>query len=274
VAVTLSLGEELRSIVGSLLVILLGFILLTGWALESGGVAVLETETADGTVRSTHIWYAEPDGELWVEAGTPENGWYLDIQKDPLKAKAQFAYVPDTPNLYGKLKASEYLRFMARLYHVPTEQADARMKQLLDLFELTDKAGAYLESFSHGMQQKIAITGALLHDPKVLFMDEPTVGLDPRSARLVKDLIQQRRDEGNAVFFSTHILEIAQSMCDRVIIIDKGKILADAPVDDLRQMKGDQSLEDIFLELTGGNDVDEMVKELGDGEDASEGVGQ
>lgn len=193
----------------------------------------------------------------------------LDIQQDPIKAKAQFAYVPDTPNLYDKLKASEYLRFMARLYHVPAVQADERMRQLLDLFELTDKAGTFLEGFSHGMQQKVAITGALLHDPKVLFMDEPTVGLDPRSARLVKDLIQQRRDSGNAVFFSTHILEIAQSMCDRVIIIDKGRILADAPVDDLRQMKGEQSLEEIFLELTGGKDVDEMVRELGNGEASS-----
>jgi ABC-2 type transport system ATP-binding protein len=190
----------------------------------------------------------------------------LDIQQEPIKAKAQFAYVPDTPNLYGKLKASEYLRFMARLYRVPTERADERMRQLLDLFELTDKAGTYLEGFSHGMQQKVAITGALLHDPKILFMDEPTVGLDPRAARLVKDLIQQRRDQGNAVFFSTHILEIAQSMCDRVIIIQQGRILADAPVDDLRQMAGDQSLEDIFLELTGGKDVDEMVKELGENE--------
>ncbi|MEZ4558165.1 MAG: ABC transporter ATP-binding protein [Caldilineaceae bacterium] len=189
----------------------------------------------------------------------------LDIQQDPIKAKAQFAFVPDTPNLYGKLKAGEYLRFMARLYHVPTEQADTRIRQLLDLFELTDKAGSYLEGFSHGMQQKIAITGALLHDPKILFMDEPTVGLDPRSARLVKDLLQQRRDDGSAVFFSTHILEIAQNMCDRVIIIDRGRILADAPVADLRRMKGDQSLEDIFLELTGGKEVDEMVKELSNG---------
>lgn len=190
----------------------------------------------------------------------------LDIQKDAIKAKAQFAFVPDTPNLYGKLKASEYLRFMARLYHVPAQQADARMRQLLDLFELTDKAGTYLEGFSHGMQQKIAITGALLHDPKILFMDEPTVGLDPRSARLVKDLMQQRRDEGAAVFFSTHILEIAQNMCDRVIIIDRGRVLADAPVAELRQMKGEQSLEDIFLELTGGKDVDELVQVLGNGE--------
>lgn len=188
----------------------------------------------------------------------------MDIQKEPLKAKAQFAYVPDTPNLYGKLKAIEYLRFMGQLYHVPSEVAEERIKKLLDLFELTDKAGNYLDGFSHGMQQKAAIMGALLHDPKILLMDEPTVGLDPRSARLVKDLLVQQRDNGNAVFFSSHILEIVENMCDRVIIINHGKILADAPVAELRQMKGDQSLEDIFLELTGGKDVDDMVKELGD----------
>jgi ABC-2 type transport system ATP-binding protein len=186
----------------------------------------------------------------------------LDINKEPLKAKAQFAYVPDTPNLYGKLKAIEYLRFMAQLYRVPTDEADERIKQMLDLFELSDKAGTYLDGFSHGMQQKVAIIGAMLHNPKVIFLDEPTVGLDPRSARLVKDLLSQHADNGNAVFFSSHILEIVENMCDRVIIISKGKILADAPVVELREMKGDQSLEDIFLELTGGKDVDDMVKEL------------
>jgi ABC-2 type transport system ATP-binding protein len=186
----------------------------------------------------------------------------LDIIKEPLKAKAQFAYVPDTPNLYGKLKAIEYLRFMGQLYHVPSETADERIKHYFELFELSDKAGTYLDGFSHGMQQKAAIIGAMLHNPKVIFLDEPTVGLDPRSARLVKDLLVQHADNGNAVFFSSHILEIVEHMCDRVIIINKGKILADAPVDELRQMKGDQSLEDIFLELTGGKDVDDMVKEL------------
>lgn len=186
----------------------------------------------------------------------------LDIQREPLKAKAQFAYVPDTPNLYGKLKATEYLRFMGQLYHVPAEVADERMKRLLDLFELTAQAGTYLDGFSHGMQQKVAVIGALLHNPKVVLLDEPTVGLDPRSARLVKDLLLQHRDNGNSVFFSSHILEIVEHMCDRVIIIDKGRILADAPVGELRRMRGDQSLEDIFLELTGGKDVDEMVKEL------------
>ena len=115
------------------------------------------------------------------------------------------------------------------------------------------------------MQQKVAIIGAFLHDPQIVFMDEPTVGLDPRSARLIKDLMIRNRDRGRTIFFSTHILEIAQTMCDRVIIINKGRIVADAQVSEMRRMRGDQSLEDIFLELTGGRDVDELVKELEDG---------
>ncbi|WP_374686228.1 ABC transporter ATP-binding protein [Promineifilum sp.] len=187
-----------------------------------------------------------------------------DITAAPLEAKARIGYVPDTPNLYGKLKASEYLRFVGQLYRVPPAQVEERMRPLLDLFELTDVAGNHLDTFSHGMQQKVAIIGAFLHDPQIVFMDEPTVGLDPRSARLIKDLMIRNRDRGRAIFFSTHILEIAQTMCDRVIIINKGAIIADAQVDELRRMRGDQSLEDIFLELTGGRDVDEMIKELED----------
>ena len=197
----------------------------------------------------------------------PDEGHALvagrDIQKEPIKAKAQFAYVPDTPNLYGKLKAMEYLRFMGQLYRVPADLAEKRIQEMLELFELTNKAGTYLDSFSHGMQQKIAIIGAMLHKPKVILLDEPTVGLDPRSARLVKDLLLQHAQEGNAVFFSSHILEIVENMCDRVIIINHGEVIADSPVSELRHMEGDQSLEDIFLELTGGKDVDDLVKELG-----------
>lgn len=192
-----------------------------------------------------------------------------DIRTSPLEAKARLGYVPDTPNLYGKLKASEYLRFIGRLYKVPPEQVEERMRAMLDMFELSDVAGNYLDTFSHGMQQKVAITGAFLHDPAIVFMDEPTVGLDPRSARLIKDLMIRNRDRGKTIFFSTHILEIAQNMCDRVIIINKGRIVADARVDDLRKLSGDQSLEDIFLELTGagvdGEDVTALVKELEDG---------
>jgi ABC-2 type transport system ATP-binding protein len=185
-----------------------------------------------------------------------------NIQAEPMAAKAVIGYVPDTPNLYGKLKALEYLRFVGQLYRVPPDVAEERIRHLLDLFELTDSAGNYLESFSHGMQQKVAIAAALVHDPKLMFMDEPTVGLDPKSARLIKDLIISQREERKAVFFSTHILEIAENMCDRVIIINRGEIVSDADVAELREMRGDQSLEDIFLELTGGSEVDDMVKEL------------
>jgi ABC-2 type transport system ATP-binding protein len=188
-----------------------------------------------------------------------------DIAVSPLEAKALVGYVPDTPNLYGKLKAGEYLRFVGRLYKVPPATVEERMRPMLDLFELTEVAGNYLDTYSHGMQQKVAIIGGFLHDPQIVFMDEPTVGLDPRSARLIKDLMIRNRDRGKTIFFSTHILEIAQNMCDRVIIINKGRIVADAEVKELRGMRGDQSLEDIFLELTGGRDVDDMVKELEDG---------
>ncbi len=202
-------------------------------------------------------------GLLGPSSGSARVAGY-DIVAQPLEAKAHIGYVPDTPNLYGKLKAGEYLRFVGQLYKVPPAQVEERMRPMLDMFDLTEVAGNYLDTYSHGMQQKVAITGAFLHDPQIVFMDEPTVGLDPRSARLIKDLMIRNRDRGRTIFFSTHILEIAQTMCDRVIIINKGRIVADARVDELRAMRGEQTLEDIFLELTGGTDVDDMVKELGD----------
>ncbi|MBP6786033.1 MAG: ABC transporter ATP-binding protein [Candidatus Promineofilum sp.] len=204
-------------------------------------------------------------GLLGPSTGTARVAGF-DMAQSPLEAKARIGYVPDTPNLYGKLKAQEYLRFVGQLYKVPSAQVEARIRPMLDLFDLTDVAGNYLDTFSHGMQQKVAIIGAFLHDPQIVFMDEPTVGLDPRSARLIKDLMIRHRDGGGTIFFSTHILEIAQTMCDRVIIINKGRIVADAQVSEMRRMRGDQSLEDIFLELTGGRDVDELVKELEDGD--------
>ena len=188
-----------------------------------------------------------------------------DINESPLEAKSRIGYVPDTPNLYGKLKAGEYLRFIGQLYKVDPAKVEERMRPLLDMFDLTDVAGNYLDTFSHGMQQKVAIIGAFLHGPQLVFMDEPTVGLDPRSARLIKDLMILNRNKGRSIFFSTHILEIAQTMCDRVIIINKGQIVADGRVEEMRRLRGDQTLEDIFLELTGGQEVDAMVKELANG---------
>jgi ABC-2 type transport system ATP-binding protein len=186
----------------------------------------------------------------------------FDMQTEPLKAKACLGYVPDTPNLYAKLTALEYLRFVAKLYRVPSRRSEPHIAQLLDKFGLSEAANDTLGGFSHGMQQKIAITAALLHEPKVLFLDEPTVGLDPRSARLIKDLLIQLRNQGAAVMFSTHILEIAERMCDRVAIINQGRIIAAGTLAELRAMGGRGSLEDIFLQLTGGAEVAEMAREL------------
>ena len=185
-----------------------------------------------------------------------------DIQRSPVAAKATFGYVPDTPNLYGKLSGWEFLRFIGRLYRVPTAQAERRAGELLRLFDLYEAAGDMVEGYSHGMQQKIALAAALVHDPDVLFLDEPTVGLDPRSARLIKDLLLQLKGRGSAVFFSTHILEIAERMCDRVIIIDKGNIIASGTLAELRSKQGEGSLEDIFLGLTGGADYAELAEVL------------
>jgi len=182
-----------------------------------------------------------------------------DIQADALAAKAAFGYVPDTPNLYGKLKGWEYLRFMARLYRVPTAEAEARAAELLRLFDLTDAASDLIEGYSHGMSQKMALAGALVHAPRVLFLDEPTVGLDPRSARTIKDLLGQLRAQGVTVFLSTHILEIAERMADRVVIINKGEIIAAGTVAELRH-GGSGTLEDIFLDLTGGAEYAAMLE--------------
>jgi ABC-2 type transport system ATP-binding protein len=189
-----------------------------------------------------------------------------DVQRDPLGAKARLGYVPDTPNLYGKLRGREFLRFMARLYRVPHELAEQRAAELLRLFELSDAAGDLVEGYSHGMQQKLALAGALLHDPQVLFLDEPTVGLDPRSARRIKDLLVQLRDRGATVFLSTHILEIAERLCDRLVIVDKGQVVATGTMDELRAQAargaaGD-TLEDIFLQLTGGAGYAELADVL------------
>ena len=188
-----------------------------------------------------------------------------DIERDALAAKAHFGYVPDTPNLYAKLRGREFLRFMARLYRVPPAKAEGRAAELLRLFDLADAADDLIEGYSHGMQQKMALAGALVHDPQVLFLDEPTVGLDPRSARLIKDLLGQLRARGVAVLLSTHILEIAERLCDRVTIINRGEIVAAGTLAELRAGRDDASsgsLEDIFLELTGGAEHAEIAAAL------------
>jgi ABC-2 type transport system ATP-binding protein len=186
-----------------------------------------------------------------------------DIQKQPLPAKAASGYVPDEPNLYLKLTARELLRFVGDLYSVEPGQINYRIEELLRLFGLSEAGDDAIDSYSHGMRQKTSVAAALIHDPKVLVLDEPTVGLDPKSARLMKDILRQLADRGTAVILSTHILEIAENMCDRIGIINQGKLAAVGAMEELRALgKGESSLEDIFLSLTGGAEYAEIAEVL------------
>ncbi len=187
-----------------------------------------------------------------------------DIKKQPTEAKAVMAYVPDQPKLYNKLSAREFLLLISSLYRVPKDIAQERAEQLLSMFELQDRADELLESYSHGMRQKVVLAAALIHQPKVILLDEPTVGLDPASARLLKDILQELARQGAAVFVSTHILEIAERMCHRVGILNDGRLIAQGSPEELREKigHGGDSLEDIFLELTGGKESAELIKSL------------
>jgi len=186
-----------------------------------------------------------------------------DVQAQPLKAKAACGYVPDEPNLYAKLTGRELLRLVGDLYGLERAQAERRAEELLRLFDLSAAADDTFDSYSHGMRQKTALAAALVHDPRVLVLDEPTVGLDPKSARLIKDILRQMAERGAAVFLSTHILEIAEHMCDRIGIIDHGRLIAAGTMDELRALgEGERSLEDIFLALTGGAEYAEIAQVL------------
>lgn len=184
----------------------------------------------------------------------PDEGTILidgcDIQKNPIEAKKKIGYVPDSPNLYERLNGTEYLNFMADIYQVPADLRRERIEYYLNMFELSDAAGDLIKSYSHGMRQKIALTGALLHNPSVWILDEPMVGLDPKSSHLLKAQMREHCDNGNTVFFSTHVLEVAEKLCDRIGIIHRGRLIAIGTIDELRQGDMKESLENIFLELT------------------------
>jgi len=177
-----------------------------------------------------------------------------DLCVEPEKAKAITGYVPDEPFLYDKLTGYEFVHFVAGLYDVPPQKADERIHYYFDLFGLTDAMHYLIESYSHGMRQKVVMTAALIHDPAVLILDEPMVGLDPRSARLIKDLLKQKSREGTTVFLSTHTLDVAEELCDRIGIIQRGQLIALGTMDELRAMAQDgdakDRLESVFLKLT------------------------
>ena len=201
-------------------------------------------------------------GLLLPSSGSVKVSGY-DVVEQPLQAKAANGYVPDTPNLYAKLSGREFLRFVGDLYEMERAQVARRIEELLRLFNLEEAADDTIDSYSHGMQQKTALAAALMHDPRLLILDEPTVGLDPKSARLIKDILRQMADRGAAVFLSTHILEIAERMCDRIGIINQGKLIAVGTMEELRELgEGETSLEDIFLNLTGGTEYAEIAEVL------------
>ncbi len=204
-------------------------------------------------------------GLLRPTSGTIKIEGY-DLLDQPLEAKKLFGLVPDTPVLYDKLSLREFLQFIANLYEVDKETFKRRFTNLIELFDLDGRVDDLIQDFSHGMKQKAILAAALIHDPKVLFLDEPTVGLDPKSARNLKDLLRGLVEKGTTIFMSTHILEIAEAMCDRVGIIDKGKLIACGTMEELRlqSRQKDKSLEEIFLELTGGSEYDEVLKYLED----------
>ncbi len=175
-----------------------------------------------------------------------------DIVRQPIEAKRLLGYVPDSPHLYEKLSAREYLEFRCRMYGVPASLRRPRMEMLLERFGLGQEQHQLIGSYSHGMRQKAALAGALVHEPRYLFLDEPHVGLDPRTSRTLREVLTELSDEGRTVFLSTHILEIAEHICHSVAIVDHGVIVSQGTLTDLRRQsgQGNRSLEDLFIELT------------------------
>jgi ABC-2 type transport system ATP-binding protein len=188
----------------------------------------------------------------------------FDVQKQPLEAKRVVGFIPDKPFIYEKLTGKEFLQFTAGLYQVEPRSVDERIAQLLDMFELSDWDDELVESYSHGMRQKLVMSAALIHQPQVIVVDEPMVGLDPKGARLVKKIFRELCDNGTTIFMSTHTLEIAEQMCDHIAIIQKGQIIAQGTIEELHRLAQTTktNLEDIFLELTGGYEMKEVIEFL------------
>jgi ABC-2 type transport system ATP-binding protein len=183
-----------------------------------------------------------------------------DLTREPEAAKASLGFIPDRPFIYEKLTAGEFLRFHAGLYGLDGEGVGARVAEMLALFDLERWENELVESFSHGMKQRLVMSAAFLHRPQAVLVDEPMVGLDPRGARLIKSVFRRMSENGVAILMSTHTLEVAQEMCDRISIILKGRIIAEGTVDELRQLAGthDEQLTPVFLKLTGGSALQEI----------------
>lgn len=170
----------------------------------------------------------------------------VSVKEYPIECKKKIAYIPDNPDLYEYMSGIKYLKFVADIYGVSQKDREERIKKYADAFELTVDLAQPISAYSHGMKQKLVVISALIHSPKLLIMDEPFVGLDPKAARILKDLMRELCDNGGAIFFSTHVLEVAEKLCDKIAIIKNGKLVVSGKTD---EVKGNTSLEDVFLEL-------------------------
>ena len=177
------------------------------------------------------------DGEIFIDGHS--------VKKEPMECKKVTAYIPDNPDLYENLTGIQYLNFVADVFDIDADVREARIKDYGDRLEITEALGDPISSYSHGMKQKVAILSALIHEPKLMVMDEPFVGLDPKAAFMLKEIMHEMCARGSAVFFSTHVLEVAEKLCNKVAIIKKGKIIAQGTMEELT---GGKSLEEVFLE--------------------------
>ncbi|MCD5417101.1 ABC transporter ATP-binding protein, partial [Candidatus Bipolaricaulota bacterium] len=210
-------------------------------------------------------------GLLRPNSGTVRLGAH-DIMQDPLPAKRLLGYVPDNPFLYEQLTGREFVRFVARLYQLDSSNnlnIEGKIQEMFEQFDMPEKADELIKSYSFGMRRKVAIAAALIHNPKIIFLDEPTSGLDPKSARWVKDIFRRLAEQGVTILMTTHIMEIAERICDRIGIIDQGRLVALGTLAELREQAGgsDSTLEDIFLQVTGEVNS-EMLNLLDDDGDA------
>lgn len=194
------------------------------------------------TLRSVAGILAFDSGEIYV------NG--CSVQNDPIGCKRQLAYIPDNPDLYGFMSGIGYLSFIADIFGVDSKKRIERIERYSESFGIKNELGQSIAAYSHGMKQKLAIIAAWLHEPKLIIMDEPFVGLDPKAAHTLKGMMREVCDSGSAIFFSTHVLEVAEKLCDKVAIIKDGQLIRSGSIE---EVKGDTSLEEVFLELEGEN---------------------
>ena len=177
-------------------------------------------------------------GEIYVDG--------ISLREDPLEVKRRLAYIPDNPDLYDFMSGIKYLNFIADVFRIPAAERQARIRDLAERFQLTAELAQPIAAYSHGMKQKLALISAFLHEPKLILMDEPFVGLDPTASHLLKQMMREHCDKGGAIFFSTHVLEVAEKLCDKVAIIQNGRLIRSGTME---EVKGDDSLEEVFLEL-------------------------